>query len=131
MIDRVETLRAGALEMAEGTIDRMLAVTADDAVIYEWEEFPGAEVFHGPAGLRRIFGKFLEVMPDWRFEPGEAEEIGDIVLAALTARGSGAASGVDVHLELVNETRWRGDEIVLLRFHRDWAAARAAVERRE
>jgi ketosteroid isomerase-like protein len=125
--ERADRLRAAVAAVARGDIEPVAGMAADDCVVHEWEAFPGAEVFHGPDGMRSIYRKFTEVMPDWHFEMGEQEEHGDVVLSQVTARGHGRESGVDVGLALVAENRFRGEQITLLRFHADWDAARAAA----
>jgi ketosteroid isomerase-like protein len=86
---------------ARGDDEEVLALYDPDV---EWdgsrsrwyEVLPGEPVWRGHDALRAFFRRYYEAWENLEHEIGDAVELDDRVVATVTARGRGRASGVEV-----------------------------------
>jgi ketosteroid isomerase-like protein len=84
----------------------------------------------GHAGVRRWWEGWLDAFPDYTIEIVEAQEIGDVVLAALRAVGHGAGSALPFEDQIWHASQWRRRKCVWWRvFDTQAEALKAAVLR--
>jgi ketosteroid isomerase-like protein len=87
--------------VARGDDDRVLALYDEDV---EWdgtrsrwaEVLSGQPVWRGHDALRDFFRRYYETWEQLDHELREGQEVGSRVIAVVTARGRGRASGVEV-----------------------------------
>jgi ketosteroid isomerase-like protein len=72
------------------------------------------DVYHGRAGLERYVSAVDEVWDGFRVVPTALIDAGDNVLTAVTVRGKGKGSGVDVKMQLFNIWTLRDSKVVRL-----------------
>jgi len=82
-------------------------------------------VFCGHAGYREVWRQITEGFDDFRLELQEVADLGEHVLATVTAIGHGSRSGVPVTLPLFQLFRFRGGLVV---WQRDFADRDSALE---
>jgi|KBSSwiStaDraftv2_1062776.scaffolds.fasta_scaffold3153055_1 ketosteroid isomerase-like protein len=92
--ENVEIVRRGYDALNRGELS--LESFGPDFEIVEPPEQPGAETRHGGKGVSDSMDAISEAFDDFRFEPERFIEVGDKVVALLTARGRGKGSGVVV-----------------------------------
>jgi ketosteroid isomerase-like protein len=112
----------------------------DPAVLFEslddevhWEvgaiDIPdiGATYWHGPAGVREFFRRWVGPFDDWGIKLDEAIDVGDSVVAHVHQWGRGKVSGA-----AVEESHWqvwtvRDGKVVRVALHPDREKALQAV----
>jgi ketosteroid isomerase-like protein len=85
----------------------------------------------GHAGVRRWWESWLDAFPDYTIEIVEAQEIGDVVLAALRAVGHGAGSVLPFEDRVWHASQWRSGKCVWWRVFNTQAEALEAAELRQ
>ncbi len=114
------------VELVRKAYEHFAETGEPDASIYsatvEWHsaaEDPGAEVFHGVDGVRRLIQEVRESLEDFRTEPFEFLDSGDRVVAGLLHRGRGRGSGVEVEMREWNVFLIRDGRIVSVHEYQD------------
>lgn len=115
MMDRY--LEAWAAYQEKG-VEAFLERCAPDLVAEEYAGAPGAQVWHGPEGLREMWSRWEQDFDGFLFEPvGEPEQISERAIArGIRVRGTGRGSGVEVDWSLVMVTVLRDDGLVVHQF---------------
>jgi ketosteroid isomerase-like protein len=70
------------------------------------------DVYQGHAGVERYVRVVEEVWDDFKVVPAEFIDAGDNVVTAVTVRGKGKGSGVDVKMDLFNIWTLRDSRVV-------------------
>jgi ketosteroid isomerase-like protein len=70
------------------------------------------DVYHGHAGVERYVKVVEEIWDDFHVVPIELLDAGDNVVTAITLRGKGKQSGVEVKMELFNIWTLRDSKVV-------------------
>jgi ketosteroid isomerase-like protein len=132
--ENVEIVRRGYAAYAEGGLEPMLEYLHPEI---EWhtpeEDVQRKEPYLGRDGVREFFRLFEDEMVDLKIEVEEILDGGDCVLALVTTRAKGRASGVPV--EINDSHLWTHDEDGLATTYRDFldrdkALAAAGLEPR-
>lgn len=63
--------------------------------------------YHGPEGVRRWWGSFLEFLPDYNLDVEELHDLGELTLCQGRGRAHGAASSAPLFDAFWQPTRWR------------------------
>jgi ketosteroid isomerase-like protein len=63
--------------------------------------------FRGHEGIRRWWGNLFDIFPDFMVDVAEVRDLGDVTLAALDLRASGAGGETPVNETIWNVVRWR------------------------
>jgi ketosteroid isomerase-like protein len=105
-----------------------------DASIYspevEWHsavEDPVTEPFRGVEGVRRLIQEVRDSLDDFRTEPFEYLDGGDLVVAGLVHRGRGKGSAAEVEMREWNVFLVRGGKIRCVHEYSDREAALRAA----
>jgi uncharacterized protein len=86
------------------------------------------DIYHGHAGVERYVAVVEEVWDDFQVVPAEFIDAGDNVVTAVTVRGKGKGSGVDVKMDLFNIWTLRDSRVVrVVGGYRDRAEALEAA----
>jgi ketosteroid isomerase-like protein len=86
------------------------------------------DVYQGHAGVERYVRVVEEVWDDFQVVPAELIDVGDNVVTAVTLRGKGKGSGVDVKMDLFNIWTLHDSRVVrVVGGYRDRAEALAAA----
>jgi ketosteroid isomerase-like protein len=120
--ENVELVRKAYERFAETGEPDLTTYSAD----VEWHsaaEDPGAEVFHGVDGVRRLIEEVRESFEDFRTEPFEFLDGGDHVVAGLLHRGRGRGSTAEVEMREWNVFLIRHGRIVSVHEFQDREAA--------
>ena len=111
--ENVETIRRGYALYAAGDFDAVTALFSDDAEI---TDSGGLGVTGTAAGTRRGHEGFLrsteealEAFEDFRVEPEEFIDAGDVVVVPVRISGRGRGSGVEMEMRLAHLWVLRGD----------------------
>ena len=104
---RTALIRASIEAVNRGDLDGVIAFCHDDVEMKRVDGIPEHEMVHGKAALR----SFLEpdVFSEQELELRQITEDGDAVLAHLTVRNRGAASGIDLEVEAYNVYLFDGE----------------------
>jgi hypothetical protein len=62
---------------------------------------------HGHDGIRRWWGNWFDVFPDYQIEIVEVRDHGDLIVGALRAVGHGAGSDLPFEDVIWSASRWR------------------------
>jgi uncharacterized protein len=90
-----------------------------------------AGIWHGPAGVREFFRRWVGAFEDWDFEFGDAIAVGDSVVVRVHQWGRGKGSGVTVDQEFWQVWTIRNGKVVRFRAYVTEAEALEAVGLRE
>ena len=115
MIEKyLEAWRAYSDEGLEAYLERC----APDIVSEEYEGVPGAEIWHGPEGVRAMWSRWEQDFEGFLFEPlGAPEQLTrEAIARRVRVRGTGRGSGVEVDWELVMVSVLREDGLVVHQF---------------
>jgi hypothetical protein len=63
--------------------------------------------YHGHEGIRRFWGDYLRVFPDFTVEVDEMRDLGDVTIALVRLRGHGTGSDVPVEQPIWQVARWQ------------------------
>jgi ketosteroid isomerase-like protein len=127
----IEVVRDQFKATNERDFERAMALYSDDVVLV----VPPGEgivvnpgIYEGKEAVGRWFGDWFQAFGrDYHFDIDEAREIGDLVFIHATHRGTGRASGVEVHGENSYLYRVRDGKVVGVGFYATREDARAAV----
>ena|SRR5215216_4632042 len=106
----------------------------DDEV--RWEvgtlDLPDSEgTWHGPAGVREFFRRWVGTFDEWSYEVGDVIDAGDSVVVRLHQRGRGKGSGVTVGWQFWQVWTIRDGKVVRYTHHAEKDEALEAVELQE
>ena len=106
--------------------EALLAFVAEDVVWEEVPSAPGAQVYHGHAGLRALYDRWQQDFDGFHFERTGPTQIvaEDVVATPVNVVGRGRGSGIDVDWQLWLVTRLREGKIVHARYAESLEAAR-------
>lgn len=110
-----------------GDIDGLVELYAEDAKLVHLEGWPEPGPTVGRAGIRRQFERLREGWSEYEVTFEQTEGRGDWVVSRVKILGRGSESGVDVEVELSAATRFEGDLIAEVHYHRDHADALATA----
>jgi hypothetical protein len=87
----------------QGGIEAMLPYCAPDIVVEEYASAPGAEIWHGPDGLLKMWRRWEEDLEGFAFEPaGPPTQLArDVFAAPVRVTGTGRTSGIEVDWNLI------------------------------
>jgi ketosteroid isomerase-like protein len=104
---RTASIRASIEAINRGDLDAVVAFCHDDVEMKRVDGIPEHEMVHGKPALR----SFLEpdVFSEQKIEVRRITEDGDAVLAHLSVRNRGAASGIDLEVESYNVYLFDGE----------------------
>jgi ketosteroid isomerase-like protein len=107
----------------------------DDGVVWEVGtlDIPdaGAPEWHGPAGVREFFRRWVGPFDEWDYEVSELIDAGDSVIAHIHQWGRGKGSGAMVESRFWQVWSLRGGRIVRATHHGERAEALAAAGLRD
>ena len=91
----------------ERDLDGFLALMDPEMEFVPYERaLEGGGAYHGHAGVRRWWQDSFEAFPDFRSEPEEVRDFGDVTLARGRLHGHGAGSGARFDRTLWHVARW-------------------------
>lgn len=124
----VEVVRSLLDAVNRGEFERAGAMLAEDAALHQAPEQPDGDVFRGKREFERAVADWLSGFePGFKYGIQEVVDAGERVLARVTLRGRGRASGVDVELEVFHVYELRDGKIRVCRvFFGEAEAERAA-----
>ena len=87
---------------------------APDVVWTQFTDVPDTGIFRGPAGVvdGMLRGQWIDQFPDMVATIDELIDAGDHVAALGAVRGSGRASGLDVHVRFVHLYHFANGRVV-------------------
>jgi uncharacterized protein len=114
-----------------GDTERVIEM-ADPAVRLDMSErvFNPA-LYEGHEGLRRFYAEIDEIWEEFRVEPLEFIDAGDMVVVSHLVRGRGKGSGVDVELPSTSVFTLLGGLVIENHMYRDHTRALEAAGLRE
>ena len=68
--------------------------------------------YRGHEGVRRWWSDLLDLLPDYRAEIAEVQDVGDMTLGHIRGRAHGAASAAPVVEEWWQSIRWRDGQCI-------------------
>jgi ketosteroid isomerase-like protein len=83
--------------------------------------------WHGPAGVREFFRRWVGPFDEWGYEVGELIEAGDSVVAEIHQWGRGKGSGASVESRFWQVWTIRAGKVVYASHHSEKADALEAV----
>jgi ketosteroid isomerase-like protein len=125
--DHVEALRAVYDEWARGNFRAGEDLWDPDVVFSLRPEFPDANSYHGPNGVRDYMRGFLAAWDDLTITAEEFIEAEDSVVVAVYQRGIGRESGTPVELRYFQVWTFRGRTAIRFESIRGRAEALEAV----
>jgi ketosteroid isomerase-like protein len=109
-----------------GDFSPVVDLCSSTVEVVEPTEIPDASTWHGHQGIRRVYDKLREALPDLQFVPVEMLEREDRVLATLRWAGTGAGSGVPTELRVFHVWTFERGEATRLQAFLDRDEAHAA-----
>ena len=109
--ESMELVRSGIEAFNRRDVDAILAVTDPDVEWIEDARYPGAETFHGPAGVERSVRKWWDA---WEIEvdPEEFIDLGHHIVVVGHTHARGHGSDVTLTAEFGTVYEVRNDRIV-------------------
>jgi ketosteroid isomerase-like protein len=109
----VETVRRGYEVLNSRDLDALFELADPEFALDNSRLVFNPDTYRGRAGMERWVTETAGVWDELRLTPTELTEVGDNVVAAVTVRGKGKGSGVDVEMPLFavwtfHEGRWCG-----------------------
>ena len=103
----LERVRLANAAFNEKDLEGWVQWLHEDVVFEDRNPTPGEPaILHGRAELRRLTEAWFETMPDFRLELGKHHADGDAVVAQVTYRGTGGASGLETEFKMVDVSWW-------------------------
>ena len=105
----VELLRRALDAINERDLDTLIALS-DPGVEFTTLLLliEGGDPYRGHAGLRTWWHDLLDVFPDYRIALDEVREVGNVTVAGVRGRASGAGTGAFAEQRFWQVTEWRG-----------------------
>ena len=102
--ENVEIVQSAFAAFIRGDTDAVLQLAAEDIVITQPPELPGASPHqYGHAGVLEAFAIWPEQWDEYRMEPPRIiADSGDYVVVAARTAGRGKQSGVEVEMEFAH-----------------------------
>jgi ketosteroid isomerase-like protein len=99
--ENVEVVQEAFAAFDRGDVDALLELCAEDIVITQPQELPGASRRqHGHSGVLEAFSIWPEQWDEYRVEPPQlVADQGDYVVVRARQRGRGKQSGVEIDME--------------------------------
>jgi ketosteroid isomerase-like protein len=116
--ENIELVRKGYEHFAR-TGDADESIYSADLEWHSAAEDPGAETAHGVEGLRDLIGEVQESLDDFRTEPFEFLDRGDLVVVGLIHSGRGKGSGAEVEMREWNVFLFEAGKIRSVHEYRD------------
>lgn len=112
--ENVELVQTGFAAYIRGDTDALLKLVADDLVITQPAELPGASRRqYGHAGVLEAFAIWPEQWDDFRIDPPRViADPGDQVVVTARTFGRGKQSGIEVEMEFAFVFTLRDQKIV-------------------
>ena len=111
-MDDEATIRAVMEAANRQDVDAVAALTHDDFLgVVPPQMSAEPDTYKGPAGVRRYFELFNEIVDGLSWSVGELEQLGDWILAPVRAEGTGRISGIAVNLDVVLATQLRDGKL--------------------
>lgn len=114
---------------AGGDVEGLLELLAPGVRIRSLLTEAERETYDGHQGAREWFAAVLDVFPDWRPEPRDMRQLGDVVLTRVDVTATASASGVPISQVYWNAARVEGGRIVWFGFFRNEEDALEAAGR--
>ena len=109
--ENVELVRRSYEAFNRRDLDAFLSLMDEDVeVVSRINVIEGG--LHGHEGVRQWWQSWLDVWPDYELEIVETQDLGDVTLTALRARGHGAGSDVPFRDTAWQLGRWRNGKCV-------------------
>ena len=135
-VDFLKALFAGAAGLDKqamlDALPELIAQTCDPAI--EWVEDPqraDRRVYHGHAGVRESWKRWLENFDEYGFEVERIVDAGDRVLVVACEQGRGSLSGATISQRIYSVFSFRGGKIARYEEFYDERAALEAAGLRE
>jgi ketosteroid isomerase-like protein len=107
---------------------RSLGYLHDDVELEQWGALPDSDDYVGKEEWQRGLRLWLdEFEPDFKFIPEELTDAGGSVVARITLRGRGRASGVEIDQEIFHVYEVREGKLRRCRVFTDETEARRAA----
>jgi ketosteroid isomerase-like protein len=116
-------------EQPEVTEELFLSFAAPDMVVDVTANTFNPATYEGYEGFRRFVDQVGEAWAEFRMEPEEVFERGELVVALVRAVGTGRESGVEIDSPVAVVCEVRDGKIAFLRVEPDREAALALVGR--
>lgn len=123
----VETIRAGYDAFNAGDVERLAQLALPEFEWHEAREVPGRRVCRNRDEFVDYLRGYALLWERFSFEPLRFEGDGGVLLAEVTARGRGRASGEEVELRVFHVWRVRGGRAARMDAFFDEREAREAA----
>ncbi len=97
-----ETLQRSYEALNDGDISTVLEVIDPDIVWQEADHSPDAGSHRGRESFEAFFRSWLASFDNFRIEPLEVIERGEVLIAVVRQSGKGQASGIEVSVEIAH-----------------------------
>lgn len=119
-LENVELVRRGYDAFNRGDIEGALEILHPDV---EWSTYlvpgPGGGTYRGHEGVRELWDDARNIFGDFRNDPERLMEAGDKVVAFITVRGRGKASGIDVKARIAHVMTLRDGKVASVQSFED------------
>jgi len=104
---------------AGGDVEALLEVLAPGVQIRSLLTEAERETYDGHQGAREWFAAVLDIFPDWRPEPRDMRDLGDVVLTRVDVSATATGSGVPISQVYWNAARVEDGRIAWFGFFRN------------
>jgi uncharacterized protein len=119
-LENVEVVRRGYDAFNCGDIEGALDILHPDV---EWSTYlvpgPGGATYRGHDGVRELWSDARNIFGDFRNDPERIMEAGDKVVAFITVRGRGKASGIAVKARIAHVMTLRHAKVLRVQSFED------------
>jgi ketosteroid isomerase-like protein len=126
-LQNVEIVLAAYARFNAGEKEPSLENWHEDAEYLASSDDPDADTHRGIEAIRQHVGRWVEAYPDLRVEPLETRSDGDQVFVWVRFIGHGAASGVQIDMQLAHVCAVRNGKTARLVEYTDRAEALEAM----
>ena len=84
----------------------------DDGVVLDQSRMPGGGVYHGHAGVREFYRRWIAAWDSFRIEVERVIDAGEVVVDVNTVSGIGTESGAAVTMRTANVWHVEGGKVV-------------------
>jgi ketosteroid isomerase-like protein len=125
--ENVEAVRRFVDAFNRLDLDSVIGMASDDVQLDEWPEAPGAQSYHGPAGVRAALDQWFESWEWMQVEITDIRDLGDRVLFGLHQRAKGRGSAVEVEIDSFNVYTFGDDGLARIQLFTDEQSALEAA----
>lgn len=125
--ENLERVLAGYARFNAGEKEPPIEYWHEDAEYVASSDDPDSDTHRGIEAIRRQFARWTEAYPDLQVEPQEARSNGDRVFVWVRFVGHGAASGLQIDMELAHVSTVRDGKTIRLVEFRDRSEALKAA----